>query len=67
MQADGTPTGDGKDVGRQQGPNTAGDARVPLAQGLPEYTRDAGRALEQSDLPPSLQRLVREYFERLGQ
>jgi hypothetical protein len=56
----------GTTSGRGNGASGSGGTRVPVADALPAARDAAGRALERASVPPSLQALVRAYFDNLG-
>jgi hypothetical protein len=48
------------------GPTTGGAARVPVADVIDRYARQATTAVDRAGIPPSVRDLVRDYFERLA-
>ena len=64
----GSPNGSpGEVVGKGDGPTTAGPARVPLSSVVGEYADRATASAERQQLPPSQQKLIGNYFDRLNQ
>jgi hypothetical protein len=62
----GTGAGDGETVGAGDGQTRAGGTRVPVADVIGRYSRQATAALDRPGVPPSVRDVVREYFERLA-
>jgi len=62
----GTGTGDGSTVGAGDGPTTGGSGRVPVADVIERYARQATTAVDRPGIPPSVRDLVRDYFDRLA-
>jgi hypothetical protein len=56
----------GVTVGEGNGSTNRNNARVPIADALPAARDRAGRAMDSMAIPPSLEALVRAYFENLG-
>ena len=59
--------GSSTEVGKTTGPNSQGESRVQVSGALPSYEREATRAMDQANIPPSMRAVVRAYFERLAQ
>jgi hypothetical protein len=63
----GAGSGDpGETIGKGNGGSTAGQARTPLSKALARYQRQATRAIERGDLPPSMRSLIQAYFDQLS-
>jgi hypothetical protein len=65
----GSLTGDqpGEVIDQVDGPTRGGTSRVPVSSVAGEYTNRATGAAERSQLPPSQQQLVGNYFDQLSQ
>jgi hypothetical protein len=66
VQVSGTGEGEGRTVGRADGPTQDGVRRTPVADVLPAYTAQATEALDRAAVPPSVRDLVRAYFDALA-
>lgn len=63
------PNASGNDtetVGRQDGPTRRGDSYVPLSEAVARHLERATRAMDRSEMPPSMRSFIRAYFDRLG-
>ena len=58
--------GDAEVVGRADGPTRPGEARIAVADALPQYQSAAGRTVDALDLPAAQRALVRKYFASLA-